>query len=234
MLTLNPDFAAAIGAAGGLPLLLPPFAPGGTVDGSAIEAALDAVDALVLSGGDDLDPSAYGQALHPKTVRLDVERDRSDLALVAAAVRRGLPILGVCGGMQLLNVAFGGSLHQHLADRRADVYPDLHPIHDAQETDLDAHDVEVEPHSRVFEFVRESRLSTNSRHHQAVDRPGRGLSVTARAQDGVIEAIECEDVAFVVGVQWHPEEHVGDPRHGALFGGLVRAARERTDRRPPR
>ncbi len=234
LLALSPDFVAAISVAGGVPVLLPPFTRAGGVDGSAIDAALDAIDGLVLSGGDDIDPAAYGQPPHPRTVLLDPERDRSDLALAAAALRRGLPVLGVCGGMQLLNVVLGGTLHQHLADLRGGAYPRLHPIHDAQETDETSHAVEVEGRSRVGALLGAGRLDTNSRHHQAVDALGRGVAATARAEDGVIEAIESDDGEFVVGVQWHPEEHVGDARHGALFAGLVRAARNRTERRPDR
>lgn len=231
LLTLNPDFVLSIAAAGGAPVLLPPLAPGGAVDEAAIEALLDGVDGIVLSGGDDIDPVAYGQAVHPKTVLLDRERDRSDLALAATALRRDLPILGVCGGMQLLNVALGGTLHQHLADLRAETYPDLLPIHDAQETAEPTHVVRLEAGSRVGELMGNEPLATNSRHHQAIADLGRGLAVTARAEDLVIEAIESGDHTFVIGVQWHPEEHVGDPRHLSLFGGLVRAARDRTEGR---
>ncbi len=229
LLTLNPEFVRAVADAGGIPVLLPPLAPSNRVDLASIADLLDSIDGLVLTGGDDLHPRAYGQPKHPKTVLLDGERDASDHALVQDALRRGVPTLAVCGGMQLVNVALGGTLHQHLSDLRAGPYPDLLPIHDAQETDDELHGVTVEAESRLARLVGTSPMRTNSRHHQGIDRVAAGLRVSARAEDGVIEGVEATSEAFLVGVQWHPEEHVGDPRQLRLFHGLIDAVRHRTE-----
>lgn len=229
LLTLNPDFVRCVADAGGIPVLLPPLAPASRADEPAIAALLESIDGLVLTGGDDLDPRAYGQATHPKTVLLDGERDASDQALVKEAFRRRVPTLAICAGMQLVNVALGGTLHQHLADLRDGPCPGLLPIHDAQDTDHEMHGVIVDVETRLAALVGTSPMRTNSRHHQGVDRVAAGLRVTAKAEDGIIEAVESMSEVFLVGVQWHPEEHVGDARQLRLFEGLVDAARRRTE-----
>lgn len=226
LLKLNPDFVRGVRAAGGLPLLLPPLAAGSIVDGDGIDALLDGIDGLILSGGADYHPRAFGQDVHARTVLLDPERDASDHALVQAALRRGLPLLAVCGGMQLLNVTLGGSLHQHLGDF-APAGSGLLPAHGGNGDHGGTHEVRVERASRLAAALDVPVLMTNSRHHQAVDRLGRGLAVTARAADGVVEGIESAAGAFVVGVQWHPEEHDEEP-HRRLFHVLVCAAADRT------
>ncbi len=230
LLTLSPDFARALAAAGGQALLLPPLLREGAPDAAAIETVLDAVEGLVFSGGDDMHPRAYGQEPHPRTVPLDAERDASDLALARAALARDLPILAICGGMQLVNVARGGTLHQHLPDLRQTKYPGLLAPHLERDASAARHQVEVLPGTRLAELVGAAPLPVNSRHHQAVDRVGAGLMVAAAAADGVIEALEGEDDRFLACVQWHPEELLGEPRQMLLFSGLVRAARQRTAR----
>lgn len=228
LVTLSPDFPNCILSAGGVPLLLPPLAPGRIVDGQAIESQLDLLDGLILSGGNDMHPRAFGQELNPRTVLQDPERDLSDHALVAAALRRDIPILGICAGMQLITVALGGTLHQHLADLQLSSHPDLHPIHLAQETAEQVHGVELERSTRLLDLMGPEPLETNSRHHQGVDEVPQGLLISARAEDGIIEGLEAAGERFLVAVQWHPEEHLGEARHLRLFEALVRAARNRT------
>ncbi len=228
LFALNPEYAKAIQSAGGLPLVVPPLAQSEQVDAHAIETLLDSIDALLLTGGDDLHPRVYGQPLHPKAELMDVERDAADVALARAALERGVPILGICAGMQLLNVALGGSLHQHLADLRGSRYPALLPIHDAQETDAKEHGVVVERGARLAAAVGAGAIVTNSRHHQAIDRVADGLVVTALAEDGVIEGVELDDGRFVIGVQWHPEEMAADSGQRRLFEAFIDAARKRT------
>ncbi len=225
---LNPEYAKSVLAAGGLPLVIPPLAHGAAPDREAIDRLLDSVDGVLLTGGDDLHPRAYGQELHPKAELMDAERDASDIEIARAALDRGLPVLGICAGMQLLNVALGGDLHQHLADLRGTRFPALLPIHDAQETAEKQHGVSVERGSRLAAAVGAGGIVTNSRHHQAVDRIGERLAVTAVAEDGVVEAIELENAPFVVGVQWHPEELTADSGQRRLFETFIDAARRRT------
>ena len=229
LLTLNPDFVRCISESGGLPVLLPPLSVDQNPDEPGLALLIEQLDGLVLSGGDDMHPRAYGQQLNPATVLQDPDRDLSDQILVRAALRRELPILAICGGMQLVNVVLGGTLHQHLPDLKQSKYPRLLPIHHAQDTQPTLHEVDLEPGSRLSELLGPEPLRTNSRHHQAIDRQAPGLAISARATDGVIEALEGEGDQCLICVQWHPEEYVGDLRQRRLFQALIRAAGVRTD-----
>jgi len=208
-------YADAVLQAGGLPILLPP----------APEAARDylaACDGLLVAGGAfDIAPERYGETR--RAARLGPTRPaRTDFewAMAEAALGAGVPVLGVCGGMQLLNVVRGGTLHQHLPD-------DLGADHEqAAPKDVPSHLVEIEPGTLLARLVGEEPLPVNSTHHQAVSRPGAGVRVSARAPDGVVEALEVPGLPFALGVQWHPEaagRH--EPRHLAIYRGLVDAAR---------
>jgi putative glutamine amidotransferase len=207
-----------VAAAGGVPVLLPPVA--------GIAAAVDRLDALVLTGGGDIDPAAYGAARHPRTGRVSAERDQSELDLLAAALTAGLPVLGICRGLQLLNIARGGTLHQHLADLRppADASA-MDPAHAPRPGTFHSHPVRVATGSMLAGILSaDQAFAVPTAHHQAIDRLGEGLTATAWAADGVIEAVELaggEHHPFVLAVQWHPEES-DDPR---LFQALVAAAR---------
>ncbi len=200
-------YADHIGASGGLAVYLPSRAdPGDT---------MDRMDGLVLTGGTDVDPARYGAAVpelgaasgpavHPTTPPLDPARDAVELALLDAALERGLPVLAICRGLQLVNVSRGGTLHAHLTDHPAGV----------------RHDVLVEPGS-VLGALHGATTSVNSMHHQSVDRLGRDLVITARASDGVVEGLELPG-ARLLGVQWHPEQ-LDAPQ--PVFRWLVDAAR---------
>ena len=203
--------------AGGVVTLLPPQP---ACDGAA-ERALAGLDALVLTGGVDIDPAAYGAEAHPATDPPATERDAWEFALLAVAMARRMPVLGICRGAQLLNVARGGSLHQHLPDVLG------HQRHRLGEAIFSCSVVSTVPGSRLAGLIGPS-AEVRCYHHQAIDRLGRDLSVGATDGEGVIEAVELPGPQFVVAVQWHPEETLEDLR---LFAGLVDAAREYADGR---
>jgi putative glutamine amidotransferase len=198
--------------ADGIPLLLPE----GFEDGDASAAILGAIDGLILSGGADLDPASYGADPHPATDPPRPERDRFELALARGAVERDLPLLGICRGMQTLNVALGGTLVQHLPDL---VGSDRHR---AQLGAFGEHEVRLEPGSLAARASGAERLTVKSHHHQGVAALGEGVVASGFSEpDRVIEAIELPERRFALGVLWHCEE---DER-SALFGALVAASR---------
>jgi putative glutamine amidotransferase len=200
-------YVEAIERAGGRALLVPP-----TTD--AVEETLDALDGLLFSGGNDLDPGTYDQTPHPETTDTRIERDRGELALLEAALERDMPVLAVCRGSQVLNVARGGDLVQHLPEVTGD------ERHKHTPGVFSDHDVRVERESRLGELVGE-RAPVKSHHHQGYGRIGEGLREVAWADDGTVEALEDPDKRFAVGVLWHPE--AGED--AALFSGLVEQAR---------
>lgn len=205
------DYSRAVQLAGGTPVLLP--STGGTDIGSLIGR----IDGLLLSGGGDVDPHRYGQAPSAATGGIDADRDAIELGLLAAAIERGIPVLGVCRGCQVLNVALGGTLHQHVPDVSG-----LDHLH-REPRDWLAHPVSVEKGSRLHRVVGGDHLEVNSIHHQAVDRPARPLRAVACAPDGIIEAVE-DPQRPILAVQWHPESLVPAEPHLALFRWLVEAA----------
>jgi gamma-glutamyl-gamma-aminobutyrate hydrolase PuuD len=204
-------YVEAIERAGGRPLLVPPSEDG-------IEETLDALDGLLFSGGSDLDPGTYGQEAHDETRGVRSERDRAELALLTAALRRDLPVLAVCRGSQVLNVARGGDLVQHLPDVGDEKHKHLHKFIGGVFAD---HDVRLEPDSRLGTLLG-GRAPVKSHHHQGLGRLGDGLIPAAYAEDGTLEALEDPAKRFVVGVLWHPE--AGED--AALFAALVEQARE--------
>jgi putative glutamine amidotransferase len=219
------SYPEQVAAAGGVPVLLPPL-PG-------VARAAARLDAVVLSGGGDLDPAGYGAGPHPLTTRVYPERDRAERALLSAALAEGVPVLAICRGLQILNVTRGGTLHQHLPDVVG------HDGHGAAPGTFGQHEVRVSPASRLGAILGqpgpggELRLTVPTQHHQAIGRLGRGLIATAWAGDGTIEAVEPDPAQpdpaqpdtgqFLIGVQWHPEAGA-DPR---LFQALIAAARGR-------
>ena len=202
------EYVRAIEGAGGRPLLVPPSADG-------VDETLDALHGILFSGGSDLDPGLYGQEAHPETVGIVKERDRAELALLEAALARDMPVLAVCRGSQVLNVALGGDLVQHLPDLVGD------EKHKHTPGTFADHDVRLESGSRVGALLGE-RAPVKSHHHQGFGRLGKGLTEVAWADDGTLEAVEDPSRRFAVGVLWHPE--AGDDAR--LFEELVRQAQE--------
>lgn len=205
-MALGMTYLRAIEAAGGVPVVLPPL-------GDA-DALLDRLDGICLSGGPDLDPVAYGATeRHAELGPTEPDLDAFELALARAADARGMPLLGICRGAQALNVARGGTLHQHIPAHRQ-----------TEPATATTHSVHVDAGTRLAQLVGTRPLRVNSFHHQAVDVLGRGLRAVARAADGTVEAIEGVGARFLLGVQWHAEGLTALPRHRVLFEGLVVAA----------
>jgi len=199
------DYVRAVSSAGGVPVLIPP--------GSSPPETLDLVDALVFSGGSDLDPSLYAAEAHPETNGVVRERDEFELELMRAALERDMPMLAICRGSQVLNVALGGDLEQHVPDR---VGTELHREVPGV---FSEHDVSVVGGTRLASVLGD-RHDVKSHHHQGFGALGAGLREAARAPDGTLEALEDPSRRFTVGVLWHPE--AGEDR--ALFEALVEEA----------
>ncbi len=210
------SYALAVQAAGGMALLLPPD------DGAAEQPGemIDLLDGLMLAGGSDIDPSSYGREPHPETNGMRPERDRGELALLRAALERDMPVLAVCRGSQVLNVARGGDLVQHLPDVVGD---EKHKHTPGVFAD---HDVEVKVDSRLGSLLGD-RAPVKSHHHQGFGRIGEGLREAGYAEDGTVEALEDPSKRFAVGVLWHPEE--GEDM--ALFEALVEQAAQYREER---
>jgi putative glutamine amidotransferase len=208
---LPKTYLDAVTDAGGIAVLLPPQP---TTPGDAARV-IERLDGLIIAGGIDVDPARYGQQPHAETDAPQTVRDEWDFALLSAAIDAETPFLAVCRGAQVLNVLRGGTLHQHLPDV---VGSNRYQLGGAQFARVP---IELDPDSIVGTLVGE-RFDGAVYHHQAIDELGDGLVVTARSDDGVVEAVELPNVPFGVGVQWHPEEDAEDRR---LFAGLVEAAR---------
>ena len=210
------SYADAVELAGGVPVILPT-----TENPGHIDEQLDVIDGLVLIGGMDLSPKFYGARKHPKTRTMHPSRQFYDIELARAAIRRRVPILAVCAGLQLVNVVCGGDLIQHLPDTLDPGSPHR------ENTGEFTHEVTVEPGSDLARIIAADRLTVNSSHHQAVGKVGAEMDVSARSSDGVIEALESKGEAFLMCVQWHPERlAAGHPQHLALFEALVEASGE--------
>jgi anthranilate synthase component 2/putative glutamine amidotransferase len=207
---LHTSYLAATERAGGIPILLPPQPPGGA------DEVLDRLDALVLTGGADVDPARYGEVPAERTSAPRVQRDEWEMALARGALDRDIPLLAICRGLQILNVVLGGSLHQHLPDLAG------HDGHQPSPGVFGPVDVAIEPETRTAELIG-SRVRVSCHHHQALARLAPGLVVTGRADDGTVEAVEAPGYSFAIGVQWHPEENSEDDR---LFTALADAGQQ--------
>jgi putative glutamine amidotransferase len=213
----NAAYIRAVQEAGGVPVLLPP-----QLVGPARDALWGRLDALLLTGGGDVDPDRYGQRPHPTVYEVSAARDDLELDLTRRALAGGVPLLAICRGIQVLNVALGGTLVQDIASTTGSLIQ--HSQKDKRH--IPTHAVKVETGSRLAEILGYTALEVNSLHHQSIDRPGEGLRVVAHAPDGVVEAAEVPTQRFAVAVQWHPEELVGhDAAARDLFNALVDAAR---------
>ena len=207
-------YAITVQRAGGIAVLLP-VDPAVAVSPGPL---LERLDGLILAGGADVDPASYGHAPAPGTTDTRPERDAFEIGLAKAALETGLPVLGICRGFQLINVAAGGTLDQHLPDRLG------HERHRTVPGQFDEHEVELTPGSRIAAICGEERLMVSSHHHQGLDLVGQGIEVTGIAtEDGTPEAFEMPGLPYAIGVQWHPEIDEED----SLIASLVEAARER-------
>jgi putative glutamine amidotransferase len=203
-------YSEAVAAAGALPIVLPPAEP----VTEAPDAALDLIDGLILAGGSDIDPAFYGAEPRAETQGARAERDRFELALARRALERDLPVLGICRGMELLNVALGGSLEQNLPESQ---------IHLHTPGVFADHEVRLEPGSLAARAVGSERVNVRSHHHQGVGELGDGLAASGHSMpDGIVEAIELPDRRWALGVLWHTEEE----RRSPVIEALVGAARE--------
>jgi putative glutamine amidotransferase len=201
------DYVDAVERAGGRPVLIPPSEDG-------VEETLEALDGVVFSGGADVDPAIYGAEAHPETDVPQARRDAAELALLGAALERDMPVLAVCRGVQLLNVARGGDLVQHLPDELG------HERHKETPGTFSEHSVDVREGTRLASIVG-PRSAVTSHHHQGLGRVGEGLVETAWSEDGTLEAVEDPSRRFALGVQWHPESGADEK----LIEALVEEAR---------
>jgi len=211
---LRENYAGAVAHAGGLPIPLPH-------EPELAEQYLDLIDGLVITGGAfDVDPSMYGESDVHDTVITKDKRTKFEWAMTQGALKRDIPILGICGGQQLLHVVMGGKLVQHIPD----LYDDCLPHEQPNPRDEAGHTVQIKPGTLLHKIVGEDELSVNSAHHQAVLDEPEGLVINATAPDTVLEGIEAPDKKFCIGVQWHPEFHIceGDKK---IFTAFIEAAK---------
>lgn len=212
---INRDYLEAVERAGALPLMIPI-----TADAAEQAAAIDAVDGLLLTGGADVDPASYGEQTQPFCGRIVPERDACEIVLCRLALAQDKPVLAVCRGHQIFNVALGGTLYQDIAAQYGTEL--THPVNDRPAEPV--HEVRTEEGSTLRRITGMATLRVNSRHHQAVKDLGKGLAVNARATDGLIEGIELPGKRFAVGVQWHPESLAScRPEAQAIFSAFVAA-----------
>lgn len=212
-MVLGLRYLEAIEAAGGVPMVIPPMRS------EAVEALVDGLAGVCLSGGPDIHPAAYGDRPHRLLGPTEAQLDAFELDLLAAADRRDLPVLAICRGAQMVNVARGGTLHQHLPDAVGEDVPHRQTV----AAGVPTHSVAIAAGTRLEEIVGDGILEVNSFHHQSVRDIGEGLRATAWAPDGTVEAFESIDDRFVLGVQWHAEGLISLDRHAGLFSAFVHA-----------
>lgn len=220
---LNEVYVRAVEKAGMIPLLVPPFA-----NPADVSAILDAVSGVVLTGGEDVDPASYGSSRHMALGDTNALRDRTEIALTLGARERRMPTLAICRGIQIANVALGGTLIQDIPSER----PGSLDHERDGEREARVHEVSVAPESRLRCALGAGTLAVNSFHHQALDLVASGLRVTATAADGIIEGVESTDDWWMLGVQWHPEEltETPEPWDRGLFLALAQAIHDASAR----
>lgn len=217
-------YSSNLERAGGAPILIPLH-----LSAETLKAIYARIDGLLLAGGVDVHPKEFGEEIMPYCGEIDTARDETELNVTRWALADGRPIFGICRGIQMLNVAAGGSLFQDIPSQIET--KQNHSYIPGDPYNLRAHPIELEPTSRVAQWLGTSTIQVNSLHHQAVKQIAPGLRVIGRAPDGVIEALESESDQFRVGVQWHPELLEDDARMLNLFKAFVESAREYRDRR---
>ena len=220
---MSQRYILTLTAVGAIPWMIP------LVDESTLRGVYEELDAVFLPGGADIDPCTYGAVPHPLCDKTDRERDRVEVSLAKWALEEDKPVLGVCRGMQLINVAAGGSLYQDLANELpGSIKHDYFPFSgQGYARDYLAHDVSVVAGSRLANLVGTGPLRVNSMHHQGVKELGRGLHATAESPDGLVEALEGDDDGYLFAVQWHPEALTdSDARTRDLFAGFIEAGAE--------
>lgn len=214
---INQSYVTALVKAGCAPVLIPLLE-----EESVLHAIFERLDGIVFPGGADVAPAEYGEQPLPDLNVVEASRDRTELRLARWAYDSGLPILGICRGQQLLNVALGGSLYQDLRAQGATGLD--HSDTDGRSRTALVHSVALEPGSKLAQLIDETHLEVNSLHHQAIKSIAPGLLVTGRAEDGVIEAVEADSSRFLIAVQWHPEELTNLDWVSRLFRGFAQAA----------
>jgi putative glutamine amidotransferase len=223
---LMPSYSEAVSKAGGIPLLIPLG-----LSEDDLTTIVERVDGIILPGGGDVAPERYNGRGHEKVYSVDLERDRTELFVARAAVERQKPFLAICRGVQVLNVALGGTLWYDITSQIPHAID--HDASDGQPRNHLAHVVDAKPDSLLARHTGKRESWVNSYHHQAIRDLAPGLEVTATAPDGVIEAVELDGHPYAMGVQWHPENLVhDDPGMHALFAGLVEAAEHSASRKP--
>jgi len=214
---LGEKYISAVEKAGGVPLPVPPLQ-----NCHLLNVIVQELDGLILTGGPDIDPSYFNQLPHPQLGRVCPKRDFSEIYLTVEFVRQSKPILGICRGLQVMNVAMGGTLFQDISSsivnplKHMQEAPGWHKSHEIEIVDVD---------SLIYKIIGRQRARVNSFHHQSVDKAASDLKVTAIAADGVIEAMEAKAGGFCIGVQWHPEYLLDDPVHMRLFEYMIDAAK---------
>jgi putative glutamine amidotransferase len=214
--TMNAPYAKSISSAGGLPVLIPLDLSQEDLDGLTTR-----LDGILFTGGYDIDPRRYGNQLHPKAVGIDSDRDRVEIHLVRAAIADGKPFLGICRGIQLINVALGGTLYEDIKDQLPGALQ--HDNHSGHSRDYLAHNVKVAPGCRLVQILIDVEVQVNSLHHQGANRLAQELSATALAPDGLIEAFELPGHPFGLAVQWHPEELQEYAAMRSLFQAFIQS-----------
>ena len=212
---VNEPYARSISTAGGIPILIPL-----DLSESDLGALLDRVDGIVFTGGYDIDPHKYGGQPHPKVMHIDQARDETEIHLVKIMAERGMPILGICRGLQVINVAMGGSLYEDLPQQFSGSIQ--HDHHDKPRDHL-AHPVWVESGNRLAQILSQEEVRVNSLHHQGIRKLGNLLRPTAYSADGLVEAVELTGSQFSLAVQWHPEELQAHQAQRLLFQAFVQS-----------
>ena len=212
-------YVESLRRAGAVPVVIPP-------QPENARELVESLDGILLAGGDDCDPAAYGEEKHPTVEPMDVRRQESDLTLAKVARERGIPTLGICLGVQMMNVAAGGTLIQDI-----DSQLETEIEHVSEPEDRARHDVLIENDTRLASILGGNEINVNSSHHQAINKIGEGLNVTAHAPDGIVEGLEDPRHPFYIGVQWHPEDMPREESASKIFRAFVEAARNYAESR---